>query len=76
MEPGIIARVLAQSRWSAKKFEDAHRGLPNGSCNDPPDVQLKFWLEMAYDKAGADEALFEKLKQELVIQALEGMFDN
>ncbi len=72
----MITSVLSQPRWSAKRFEDAHRGLPNGSCDDPPEVQLKFWLEMAYDKAGTDTGLFEQLKTELIAQAMAGMFDK
>jgi hypothetical protein len=76
MEMDVIVRVFSQPRWSAKKFEDAHRGLPNGSCNDPPEVQLKFWLEMAYDEAGSDTELFERLKNELIAQALAGVYDN
>ena len=67
---------LSQPRWSAKRFEDAHRGLPNGSCDDPPGSAAQILPEMAYDKAGTDTGLFEQLKTELIAQAMAGMFDK
>lgn len=76
MDEEIILHVIGEPPWSQKKFDEAARGLPNGSCDDPSNVQLKFWLEMArggFFKWGEsiDDAI-----NEVIREAREGYFDR
>ena len=74
MDEATILRVMNESPWSLKKLNDAARGLPIGSCDDPSDVQFAFWLNMA--RCGSFEygESIEDAVNEIIEQARKGEF--
>jgi hypothetical protein len=71
---GSLMKVLFSAPWSEKKLEEAARGVVQGSCDDPPDVQLKFWIEIARDEAGRSGESAIPAITKLAIRALRGEF--
>lgn len=71
---GSVLNVLKSNPWSPNKLEEAARGLVQGSCDDPPEVQLKFWIEMARDEAGRSGRSAIPAITKLALQALKGEF--
>lgn len=74
MDEATILRVVNEPPWSKKKFDEAARGLPNASCDDPSDVQLKFWLEMARGGYFTWGDTTEDAVNEIIREAREGYF--
>lgn len=74
MAKGWIEKVLEAPPWSERKLEEAARGMVNGSCDDPPEVQLEFWKNLARSKHGEGTKEYMKELHELARQARQGVF--
>jgi hypothetical protein len=76
MDLDKIKIVLAEEPWSLKMVDDAARGMVQGTCAyDPPEMQLKSWIEIARHNFRNDAHGFEIEVQSLIAQALAGKFD-
>ena len=69
-----IKHILSLSRWSDTKLEEAARGKVIGSCADDPEVEFKFWVELARDKADREKLSADTEIDGLIVQALRGEF--
>ncbi len=76
MRCGEILSVLAMKPWSPEQLEEASRGKVNGSCDDPPSIELKFWLEIARSRSGNNLGSFFGEVVKLIKQASQGKFDR
>ncbi len=69
-----ISEILSSPAWDLAKLDEAARGLVIGSCDDPPEVTLKFWIEMARFEALRDNLPIEPALKKLESQARRGVF--
>lgn len=75
MEIDLIKQVFAMPRWSEEKLNEAFRGLVQGSCDDPPEIDLKRWYEYELSLALKTGKSLEQIQTEITHRALSGEFD-
>lgn len=74
MQINDIERIIQLPRWSEKQLERAARGKVNGSCEDPPEIELEFWKNIELGRADKLGRSVEEVVDELRARALRGEF--